>query len=64
MRLKSNDTQQSRVFLTHFPPNTVSYAGTMLGVEFRDSGAKRMSLREDLCARVNLLVKEVRKGDP
>ena len=45
-------------------PNTVSYAGTMLGVEFRDSGAKRMSLREDLCARVNLLVKEVRKGDP
>ena len=34
----------------------------MLGDEFSDRRVRSMSLREDLCARVNLLVKEVRKG--
>ena len=36
----------------------------MLGEEFGNSFPVRMSLREDLCARVNLLVKEVRKRKP
>ena len=35
----------------------------MLGDEFSDRRVRSMSLREDLCARVNVLVIEVRKGN-
>ena len=40
--------------------------GKMLRDELSDTRARKTSLREDLCGRVNLLVKEVRNenGEP